>query len=97
MQRINLYIEQGSDWGQEITLPTNLTGKTVTTTIKKSSSSASIMSFNVSILDAVRGIIKISLTNTMTSTLGGKYYHNILANNVSMISASAMTVNKNIL
>ena len=106
MKILNLYGEQGSDFAKEIILydadniAINLTGKTISSVINKSSLTAHIGHFTIQIVDLVDGRIRISLPNATTAILLGKYYYTIYVTINSVVTIGrigALNVNRNIL
>lgn len=75
--KLNLYIEQGSDFSRILTfksdgIPVDLTGSTFSGSIRKTISDASkILDFTCELLNQVvnTGQVKISLTNSQTSQI----------------------------
>lgn len=87
---INLVVEQGTDFeasfdiSDEVGSPLDLTNFTVVSTLKKSFYSKTSVAFDAQIYDAVNGVIKLKLSNSVSSTLkGGRYVYDIVIINDS--------------
>lgn len=78
----NLYIDQGTDFSQTIVVKTvqgqvvNLTGGSLRSEARLSFSSTTSYPFTVTVVDAVNGIITLSMTNEQTSLMkAGRYVY----------------------
>lgn len=82
---INLVIEQGTDFEATFAIsddtgsPLNLTNFNIISTLKKSFYSKTSKSFTTTKVNASTGVIKLSMENTLTSTLkGGRYVYDVI-------------------
>ena len=79
MQSYNFEHKQGDDYNQTLIFKNsdgtfvNLTGSVVKFTIKKKASWDIVIQKTLTILDAVQGRVKVSLSNTETNTLSWTY------------------------
>lgn len=78
----NLYIDQGADFSQTIIVKTvqgqvvDVTGATFKSEARQSYSSAIPYPFTVTVLDAVNGVVVLSLTNEQTAVMAaGRYVY----------------------
>lgn len=77
---INIVIEQGTDFSATFTIRNadnsylNLLGFTAESNMKKSYYTSSSVPINVEFIDRSRGVIKLSLPSSVTSTLAAKRY-----------------------
>jgi hypothetical protein len=83
---LNLTIEQGADFEVEFTItnddnetPLNLTGYTGSSVLRKHYGASSSKAFTVTIPNAIAGILKLSMSRTITSTLKeGRYVYDVM-------------------
>ena len=80
----NFYIDTGSTFGAVISvkgsdgLPTNLTGYSVTSYIRKSYASSTHIDFNATIFSITAGQVRVSLTDEQTTDIKpGRYMYDI--------------------
>ncbi len=79
----NLEIVQGSDYTRTFTVYNihkailNLTGYTITAQIRRNHTSSESYSFQVTVIDAVAGKVKLFLPHATTSILSSKYEYDI--------------------
>jgi len=88
MKQTNLYIHQGMDFFKSLFLthpngtPFNPTGFTISAILRKSVIYPTAIPLTVTVLDAAKGEIKLSLTNIATTALSvHKYTFDISATN----------------
>lgn len=89
--KFNFTINQGAYCAVEIILqqpdatPMVLTGYTITASLKTSYDDVSPVSFVCSIVDAINGILQISLASSVTSLLtDNEYIYDVIATNNSI-------------
>jgi len=83
---VNLIIDQGSDFNQSFNLESSatnaaldLTGYTGSAQIRKHASSRKFYDFTVSFPNRVGGVVKLTLTDTITSRIKpGRYIYDII-------------------
>jgi len=88
---VNLVIDQGSDFNQSFNLESsvtnaalNLTGYTGSAQIRKHASSKKSYDFTVSFPDRANGVVKLTLTDTITSRIKpGRYIYDIILTDTS--------------
>lgn len=79
----NLEINQGSDYTRTFTVLDsndviiNLTNYTIAAQLRKNHTSNEYVNFTMAILNAGLGKVSMSLPNSVTSTLSGKYMYDI--------------------
>lgn len=78
----NFYIDQGADFSETVIVKTvqgqivNLTGGTLRSEVRLSYTSAISYPFTVTVVDAVNGVIQLSMTNEQTSLMkAGRYVY----------------------
>lgn len=90
---VNLVIDQGVDFAQTFNLenstsnaPTDLTGCTGAAQLRKHSSSSKSYNFTVSFPDRINGVVRISLSDTISRRIKpGRYiYDFILTDNLGL-------------
>lgn len=90
----NLVIEKGISFSQSFNLSENLTGCSGTSHIRKSASSSSYTPFICTVTNESDGIINLSLTSAVTSTLkSGRHVYDVLItreNNTKFIAVEGM-------
>lgn len=81
---VNLVVEQGTDFEASLTVktsdgtPLNLTGYTAVARMKKSYYSTTYTDFTIVWVDRPNGIIRLTMTNSLTSQLeGGRYVYDL--------------------
>ena len=90
----NIAIYKGDSYTHEVRIRnsananTNITGRTYTAQIRKSRSSESVvLSFTVAITDAINGVVLISLSPELTSSINpGTYFYDFEEKNGSYIT-----------
>lgn len=88
---VNLVVEQNSDFeaiftvtDEDTGVAINLSNYTADAKFKKSFYSSSSTSFTTSIIDAVRGKVKLTLSNSIaSSTKGGRYVYDLVITNIT--------------
>ena len=83
---VNLVIDQGADFNQTLNLqssltnaPLNLVGYTGSAQLRKHSSSRGKYDLTVTFVDRVNGVIRLGLTDTITSRIKpGRYIYDII-------------------
>ena len=88
---VNLVVEKNSDFeaiftvtDEDTGVPVNLTNYTTASKIKKSFYSSSSVSFTTTIIDAVRGKVRLTLSKDQTTALkGGRYVYDLIITNIT--------------
>ena len=80
----NIFIDQGSDYSNIVTVttpngqPLNLTGFTVASQMRKSYSSSVSYNFNASIFNALLGRVRLQLTSAQSEAIPpGRYLYDV--------------------
>ena len=83
-----LTADQGSDFAARVQLVDatdnnlNLTGYTVTASIKKSYAATTVYNMSVNLIDIDQGVISLNVTNIVTSSMkAGRYVYDVVAVN----------------
>lgn len=103
-QYLDLYVDQNTDFSQTLIVtnsdgtPTDLTGGSIASSLRRSNYSANSISFTTSIVDATQGSISLSLSHSVTATiLPARYLYDVLftdsSGNVHKIFYGILTVN----
>jgi hypothetical protein len=99
---VNLIIEKGTDFDEEISLkdtnglPFNLTGYNIIGKIRKHRESQTSLSFNIATPDRTNGVIELSLPRWLSASLqSGRYVYDVIV--ISSTNISSIVIQGDIL